>query len=267
MAIITISRGTFSGGKALAECLARRLAYRAIDRDALVRRAATRRASEYDLRAALEMPPDFPGRFNHTRYTYLALIQAALAEEVRSGNAVYHGLAGHLLLRGAPGLLRLRIIAPLEYRVRMAQEQVKLGRNEAISHIEAMDRDRRRWTQFLYGVDWGDPAQYDMIINLQTATVDQACHAVASLVEGGAFALTPEGRKALDDLVLASQVRAALAQDPYTLNLEFEIESRGGAIRLQGECAGETAAVRRVVCSVPGVRGVTIESSLAPSGI
>lgn len=267
MAIITISRGTFSGGKALAECLARRLGYRAIDRDTLVRRAATRRVSEYDLRAALEMPPDFPGRFNHTRYTYLALIQAALAAEVRSGNAVYHGLAGHLLLRGAPGLLRLRIIAPLECRIRLAQEHLQLSRNEAIAHIEAMDRDRRRWTQFLYGVDWGDPSLYDLVINLETATVEQACHAVASMVESGAFGLTPEGRAALDDLVLASFVRAALAQDPYTVNLEFELESRGGAIRLRGECADEMAAVRRVVCSIPGVTGVTIESALPAPGI
>lgn len=267
MAIITISRGTFSGGKALAECLARRLGYRAIDRDALVRKAATRRASEYDLRAALETPPDFPGRFNHTRYIYLALIQAALAQEVRSGDAVYHGLAGHLLLRGAPGLLRLRIIAPLEYRVRMAQEQVRLGRNEAIAHIEAMDRDRRRWAQFLYGVDWGDPALYDLVINLETATVEQACHAVAALVESGAFGLTPEGRVALDDLVLASFVRAALAQDPYTLNLEFEVESRRGSIRLRGECGEEMAAVRRVVCSVAGVKGVTVESALPARGM
>ncbi|MFY9728823.1 MAG: cytidylate kinase family protein, partial [Bryobacteraceae bacterium] len=130
MAIITVSRGTFSGGKALAERLSKRLGYRCINRDMLVRKAATSRVSEHDLRAALELPPAFPGRFNHTRYVYLALIQAALTEEVRSGCAVYHGLAGHLLLKGAPGLLRLRIIAPMEYRIRMAQERLNLISSE-----------------------------------------------------------------------------------------------------------------------------------------
>ena len=103
----------------------------------LVRKAATRRVSEYDLRAALELPPAFPGRFNHTRYIYLALIQAALIEEVRTGRAVYHGLAGHLLLKGAPGLLRLRIIAPMEYRIRTAQQRLNLSRGEVSAHIEA----------------------------------------------------------------------------------------------------------------------------------
>ncbi|MGA2149539.1 MAG: cytidylate kinase family protein [Bryobacteraceae bacterium] len=90
MAIITVSRGTFSGGKALAECLSKRLGYRCIDHDMLVRKAATRRVSEYDLRAALELPPASFGRLNHTRYVYLALIQAALTDEVGTGCAVYH---------------------------------------------------------------------------------------------------------------------------------------------------------------------------------
>jgi len=67
--------------------------------------------------AALEEPPIVPGRFNHRRYLYLAVIQAAVAQEVRGGNAVYHGLAGHLLLQGAPTLLRLRIVAPAGLQV------------------------------------------------------------------------------------------------------------------------------------------------------
>jgi cytidylate kinase len=30
-----------------------------------------------------------------------------------------------------------------------------------------MDRDRRKWTQFLYGLDWGQPSLYDLVINLE----------------------------------------------------------------------------------------------------
>src|SRR5512140_900882 len=100
MPIITISRGSFSSGKSLGESLAKRLSYRCIDRDLVVKRAAACGVSEEDLRAALERPPKFFGQSPHTRYVYLALIQAALTAEVASGEAVYHGLAGHLLLAG-----------------------------------------------------------------------------------------------------------------------------------------------------------------------
>jgi hypothetical protein len=39
MAIITISRGTFSGGQSLAECVGEKLGYRCISRQVLVRAA------------------------------------------------------------------------------------------------------------------------------------------------------------------------------------------------------------------------------------
>jgi cytidylate kinase len=262
MAIITISRGKFSGGRTLAECLCRELGYRSIDRDLLVRKAATRRVSAFDLRAALEFPPAFPGRFNHTRYILLALVQAALTEEVRSGCAVYHGLAGHLLLKGAPGLLRLRIIAPLDCRIRFAQERLHLSRGEVAARIEAIDRDRRQWTQFLYGLDWGDPSLYDLLINLERARVEQACHAVAAMIECDDFRPSPEHQAAMDDLALASKVRAVLAQDPCTLDLEFKVESHGGSIHVRGNCVGEVAAVQRVVSAVPGVTGLTVDTSV-----
>jgi cytidylate kinase len=265
MAIITISRGTFSGGMALAECLSQTLGYRSIDRDMLVRRAATRRVTEDNLRAALEQPPNIPGRFNHARYIYLALIQAALTAEVHDGCAVYHGLAGHLLLKGAPSLLRLRIIAPMEYRIRMAQERLNLSRGEAIAHIEATDRDHRKWTQFLYGVDWGEPSLYDLLVNLEHLSVEQACHVVTSMVERGGFELSPEGRAAMDDLALASRVRAQLAQDPFTLNLEVEVESRGGSISIRGDCMEEAEAIQRVVWAIPGVTGLIVDTAVLPS--
>ena len=258
MAIIVISRGTFSGGKMLAECLSRRLGYRCIDRDELVEKAATRRVSQREIRAALEEPPAFPGRFNHKRYLYLALIQAALVEEVRAGEAIYHGLAGHLLLKGAPALLRLRIVAPLEFRVRMAQERLKLGRDEVIAYIGKMDQDRRKWTQFLYGVDWGDPSLYDLVINLERVTIEQACHLAIDMLAQPGFKFSPECQAAMDDFALASQVRARLAADPFTSNLEVEVESSGGRVSIKGDIFDQSEEVRRLAWTVPGVTGLDI---------
>ncbi len=39
MSIVTISRGSFSSGEALAECLAGKLGYRCVDRDVIVEKA------------------------------------------------------------------------------------------------------------------------------------------------------------------------------------------------------------------------------------
>jgi cytidylate kinase len=259
VSIITISRGTFSGGKALAESLRRRLGYRCIDRDLIVERAAGQRASQHELRAALEESPSLLGRFSHKRYLYLTLIQSALTEELRAGSAIYHGLTGHLLLREARGILRLRVIAPLEFRIRMARERLNISRSEAIAHIEKMDQDRRKWAQFLYGVDWADPALYDMVVNLEQVTIEQAGTTVAALIENGCCEYTPECRESMDALALASRVKAALALSPSTSNLEVEVHAQGASVRVSGAFFEEVEDVERVVRGVRGVSEVSLE--------
>jgi len=261
MSIITISRGTLSGGKMFAESLSARLGYRCIDRDALIERVVTRRASQQDLLAAMQAPPAASGRFDHNRYVRLALIQAALMEEVRCGKAIYHGLAGHELLKKAPALLRVRIIAPLDLRIRMARERRKLGPDEAIAYIHKMDEDRRKWTQFLYGVDWQDASQYDFVINLERLSIDQGCEAVAAVVERHDFEFTPESQAIMNDLTLASRARADLALDPFTSNLEVEVEAQGGSVCVRGSHFEQAEEVERVVRSLPGVVSVRFEES------
>ncbi|MGC9027548.1 MAG: cytidylate kinase family protein, partial [bacterium] len=49
MAIITISRGTFSGGQMLAECLAKKLGYKSISREILIEVAEKYGISENNL--------------------------------------------------------------------------------------------------------------------------------------------------------------------------------------------------------------------------
>jgi cytidylate kinase len=258
MSVITISRGTFSGGMILAKCLSQKLGYRCIDRDDIVQRAATRGVSERELHAALEQPPTSLSTFNHKKYIYLALIQAALTEAVREGHAIYHGLAGQLLLKGGVGVLRLRIIAPMEYRIQMAQERLGLSRGEVIGHIEKMDRDRHKWTQYLYGVDWEDPSLYDLVINLEHITIEQACRFVSEMTKETAFEFSPESQAAMNDLALASRVRAELALNPFTSNLEVTAEAHGGAVTIKGSFSDQVEDIQRAAGSVPGVSGVTI---------
>jgi cytidylate kinase len=261
MPVVTISRGSYSGGKMLAECLAGKLGYRCIDRDLIIKRAAASGVSEEELRAALEKPPSFLGATGHTKYIYLTLVQAALTEEVGADKVVYHGLAGHLLLKEAPHLIRTRIIAPMEFRIRMVQDRLHLERGEAISHIEKMDQTRRKWTQFLYGVDWGDASLYDLVVNLERMSIEQACDVIARMTRQKCFAWTAERREVMQDLMLASRIRVKLALDPATSDLELQILSRQGTVSIQGEVAGidQATAVGRIARSVPGAKRVELK--------
>jgi cytidylate kinase len=266
MSVITISRGSFSGGKILAECLATKLAYRCIDRDVIVERAAAQGVSQEELRDALEKPPSFLERFRHKRYKYLALVQASLAEEVRTGRAVYHGLAGHLLLGGGRHILRTRIIAPLERRIRMVEDRLKFGRSDAIAYIQKMDDQRRRWTSFLYGVDWGDPSLYDLVLNLEHMTYETACEIISAAARRRCFEFTPACERALEELALSSRVKAALAIDSSTEALEFEVTASSGVVSIKGKVSSleQFAEVERVAKSVRGVTALDMDCVAPP---
>jgi cytidylate kinase len=259
--VITISRGSFSGGKMLAECLASELGLRCIDREVIVEKAAAAGASQESLHDALDRPPTFWDRFTHTRYRYLTIIQAALCEEVSTGNVVYHGNAGHLLLYGVSHVLRARIVAPLAFRAAKVREKLKLDADGATAHIERMDRDRERWTRFLYGVDCRDPALYDIVLNLEALDICQACEVIAATARQGCFAETAESKAAMQDLVLASRVRAALAVNVATEDLEVQVTARDGAVSIAGRLSrfSGVAEIQEIAGRVPGVSSVGIE--------
>ena len=248
--------------------LARRLGYRCIDRDVIVERAAAHAVSQSEIREALEKPPSFLDRFRHKRYLYLALVQAALAEEVRTGRAVYHGLAGHMLLKGGP-ILRTRIIAPMEFRIRMLMERLKYSHKDAAAYIEKVDDDRRKWTQFLYGVDWGDPSLYDMVLNLEFMSIDEACGIIAAAAVGKCFEFTPECQQKMDDLALAGRIRADLALNRSTSDLELEVVARLGAVSIRGRVGAidQIAEIKQVALATPGATSVDLEEVGPPAGL
>ncbi len=259
MAVITISQGSFSGGRMLAEAVSRRLGYRCIDRQQLVENAGKWGVSEDELHATMEKPPSFFGQSAHTKYRYLAFIQAALADEVRSGNAIYHGLAAHLLLGKGQHVLRTRIIAPMEFRIPMVEFKLGLSRKEAIAYIEKRDEDRRKWTRFLYGVDWLDPSVYDLVINLEQMTLVDACDLLCALAASTAFQQTPDTQADLNNLALASKIKAYLARSQDTASMEFEVTAHSGDVKIKGEIDSpdQIKKIQRIVNGIPGVNTVS----------
>jgi hypothetical protein len=266
MNIITISRGSFGGGVRLAERLGAALGYRCLSREAVAEKAIAPGVSQEQLLDALSKPPGFLERFRHERYQFIALFQAALAEEVKGGKVVYHCNAGHLMLQGVSPLLKVRVIAPLEKRVAMIRESCKMSTSEAEAYIRKVDTDRSKWTRFLYGVDWEDSALYDVVVNLGTMGVPEACDIVVAAARQKCFEFVGDWQRQLADLVIGSRVRANLAINPATSHLEFEVTSRQGRVSILGRATtvDELEEVKRVAQAVPGVVALDLDEVSLP---
>jgi osmotically-inducible protein OsmY len=261
MPVVTISRGVFSGGEALAVCLAGRLGCRCLGREELVQYAAAGGVSEKELLEAMLKSPGLLERLRPKRRLYLTLIQAALAEQAATGELVYHGNAGHLLLQGAGPVLRVRIVAPLEFRLAQARERPGLGPEEAAALIARKEDESRKWTRYLYGAEWGDPILHDLVINLKHVTLEQACEVVAGMAGLECFAFTVERRTIMKDFALASRVRAVLCLDAGTMKLDLNVSCRAGVVQVRGFVGSRRGIreVQRVARAVPGVRRLDLD--------
>lgn len=262
MSIITISRGSFSGGKAVAEELGRRLGQPVLSREQVLAEAARDYGvSERELADSLNQPPPFWQQVLGKRLAYVRCVTAVLLEHARQGDLIYHGHVGHLLLAGVPHVLRVRVIADLEQRIAAAMRQANLNREQALAHIQRVDRERARWASVLYGVDWNDPGQYDVILNLERVSVAGACEVLAGMAALEDFKPTSAGLQRQQDLSLASRVWAAMARDPRTRSVSLEVTANNGEVVLAGNVGSQKVieAVTETARNVEGVKTLRCE--------
>ena len=268
MAIITVSRGSKSGGAAFAECLAETLGYPSLAREVLVKAAEKLDVSEEMLRAKIEKHAGFWERMTSDRRIYLVALQSALADACVSGDLVYHGHAGHRLLNDLPIVLRVRLIAPMSMRIRAVMDEQGLDHAAAKDYIHMVDEERIRWTKFVYGSDWRDPENFDLVINLADISIDTACAIVAGTVKLPPYVATEEVRKKLRDFALACRVKVALAANAGSRVVKFEVRADDGRVEVFGEVATGGVLVRKagpreedvrlIAMTVEGVKEVAV---------
>lgn len=213
MAIITISRGSYSMGKHVAEKVAEKLNYTIISREVLLDASSQFNIPEIKLEKAIHDAPGILDRYRHTKQTYLACIGASLIERACDDNIIYHGLAGHLLLKGIQHVLKVRITARMETRIAAVIQRDNISAEEARERILEDDRQRRKWTKNLYGEDPWDSSLYDLTIRVEHLSIDNAVEFICQAAASPGFATTPQSRQKIKDLAIATRVKASLVQD------------------------------------------------------
>ena len=212
MAIITISRGSYSRGKEVAEKLAQTLGYECISRDILLEASEEFNIPEMKLIRALHDAPTVLERFHYGKERYISYIRYALLHHVQKDNVVYHGLAGHYFLGDIPHVFKVRIIADMDDRAREEMKRENISLEKARYILNKDDDERRKWGIQLYGMDTWDSRLYDMVLTLKTLTVEDAIEILADTVRKPVFKTTPESQKLLDDLTLSARVQAELVE-------------------------------------------------------
>lgn len=256
MPVITISRGTRSGGVALAKKLAERLNYPLLSREILVEGARKYNILVEELREDFEKIPGRLQRFTRARNRYVVFVKAALLEAATRDNLIYHGNAGQILLAGIPHVLKIRLVAPFERRIStvMAEEQVDRTRAEQL--VREADAERERWLRVVYQTDWQDPTVFDVILNLETMSMNTAAELVVRAALSKEFQADVASTRRLANLLLESEVEAAFAADDKLFDQGLSVTAANGTVTVRGQVKNQKfeELISSTVSQVKGVK-------------
>jgi cytidylate kinase len=260
MPIITISRGSYSRGKEVAEKVAERLGYKCIARDVLIEASNKFNVEEVKLVHAISDAPSIFQKISYSKERYIAYIRAALLADLKMDNVVYHGMAGHFFVRNISHAIKIRIIADLEDRIKLVMDRDGVSRKEAVRFIQRVDKERKRWSQHLYGIDTTDASLYDFVLNLRKMTVKDAVEIICCTAQLENFQATDESRRAIEDEALAAAVKAALVEQIP----EAQVTSKDGAVSVIAKTSAAkerrlSKEIEQIAKRVSGVKEVKVQ--------
>ncbi len=198
--LITISREYGAGGSELAALLGERLGWRVLDRDLIQQLARRLECETTEIAALSEHPPSFLDRLASSGLVtapesashavpwstdsdrLAALTREVLLEEAEQPPLIIVGHGGNCLFRDRPDVLRVRVAAPADVRIRRVMERTGAAPQQAAADVRHRDADRQHYLQRYYHTSVNDACAYDIQINTGTVPLDTAAALVLSLV-------------------------------------------------------------------------------------
>lgn len=206
MAVITISRESGSQGNEITRILCERLGYSYFDKELMAKLAQElgwdsdriEKGSEQTHHAmtfldrmlsSFQAPFGSAGAsFARAQYTAQETISVAQVKHLilaayEHGNVVIVGRGSQVVLADKPGVLRVRVVAPLEKRIANWQLREKLSYDDARHLLRERDRAHKDFVETFFDVDLNDSSLYDLVVNTDRMVPDDAADLIIEALE------------------------------------------------------------------------------------
>lgn len=266
MSVVTIAHAAYSGGSAIAEKVASELGYRSVDREVLIEASKRYGIPEAKYTEVLETQGHWWERWRESLRLYRITLQAAMCEMAQGGKLVYHGRAGQQLLPGISHVLKVLIVAPIDYRIQQVRAQQGMDVENARQYLREIDRVRSRRFRAVFNDDWLDPVGYDLVLNGATFSAATGTAIIVDTVRRTEFQPTAQSIKAFEDLTTTAKVQAALITSPKTRNVVLNVKSDQGRVVISGILADPDLEkeIVQIARGVPGVAEVVTDIEPPP---
>jgi CheY-like chemotaxis protein/cytidylate kinase len=259
MAIITIFNTLYCREQEITSKLAEKLKYKIIDEELIEETSKCYPVSADKLRTTLSGHVPFLNNISHEREKNIAYLKLSLANLVKQNDVIYHGYASHLLPKIITHILKICLIANHEYKINMAMEQDGLSEQNAKSIIKKDDERRFKWTQHLLLSSPWDENLYDILVPMNSSSVDEAVHLIAENVQKKALETTADSKRMLDNFILASKVDIPLVENGYNVNINCD----NGDVKISLNkyiimFENMKEKIKKLADQVPGVKNIEV---------
>ncbi len=230
MPIVLISSSPHGSGRELAQNLAEKTGWPLFSRDQIVEKAHQTGIKLSRLETSIIKSPVISEKLAREKDLFLALVTKSICEKAVDGNLVYYGRAGHLLSHGIPGFLRVGLETDFETRVKKVVEKLHLQQEKARQYLKELDQDIKKWIHYVHRENAHNPASYDLFLNLESISLKNATSILYETAMLDGFKLSPEGKKQLDDKLLAANAKLQLSQNSETSDMELGVRAVNGVV-------------------------------------
>ena len=190
--LITITRQYGSGGREVSSIVAKKLGLRGYDRK-IVEMAAEKLHDYSDtpideiIKNSYNNPDDSTsgiGDYAFERIPYfnrMYIEQAKIILEVaKKGSAVFLGRCADYILKDFPNRYSFFIYADDTFRLNRAKDHYG---NHTLKELDEEDKNRQSYYAYYTGQTWGDPKNYDLMINTGKISLEEAADLIIKYIE------------------------------------------------------------------------------------
>ncbi len=188
--MVTITRQYGSGGREIADLVAKKMGVRRYDRK-VVAMAAEKLGDETNFHDLIERSYNAPdnclgnlGDYAYERvpqHNRMYIEQAKVILGIaREGSAVFLGRCADYILRDTPNTFSFFIYADNAFRQQRAKVQYA---GYTLKDLDAEEKHRAQYYAYYTGRTWGDPQNYDLMINTSNLPLEAAANLILSYIE------------------------------------------------------------------------------------
>ncbi len=181
--VISISYPDGAGGPEIAKLVAERLGFRYADGGIIVAAAQNEKIYPEALslaesrHAGRRIEVDF--NRSETTESLRELIREAVVEAADEGDVVISAHAASFALSGRDDVLRVLVTASDETRLRRFAEHDGADEKTASKRLSESDKGRAAYLKRFYGISHEVPTHYDLMVNTDSLTVEDAVDTIA----------------------------------------------------------------------------------------